>query len=116
MSKEILDLDDFMSRVQDDKDLLLELLDIFISDYQKKRQALEEAFGKGDYEAIEHVAHFLKGSCGNISAGSLRAVFLEVENMGKNRVVGDAKKYLDDIDKKYGELAVYIGEIRTKLQ
>ena len=116
MSEQILDLDDFLERVQDDKELLVELLDIFVTDYHEKRQALEEAFNNKDYRTIEHVAHFLKGSCGNISAAPLRAIFLELEQKGKDQNVDDPQKYLDEIDTKFEELAAYIGEIRTKLQ
>ena len=41
MSEEILDLKEVMERVQDDKELLLELFDIFITDYSEKRKLLE---------------------------------------------------------------------------
>ena len=62
-----------------DKELLFELLDIFVSVFYTKRQALGNAIEKGDSETVEHVAHFLKGSCGNISSEPLRAIFSELE-------------------------------------
>ena len=65
MSDEVLDLNEFLERVQDDKELLLELLDIFSDDYQKKRVQLEEAVNKNDSEQIKSVAHSLKGASGN---------------------------------------------------
>jgi len=115
MSEEILDVNDFMERVQNDKELFFELLDIFINDFQGKRQALEEAMGKKDHLAVEHVSHFLKGSCGNISAGSLKDIFSELEKKGRANEAVDSEKYLEDIDQNFEKLMTFIGELRTKL-
>ncbi len=114
MSKEILDVDGFMERVQNDKELFLELLDIFISDFQPKRQALQEAIKKKDSQTVEHVAHFLKGSCGNISAESLRVIFHDLEARGRENNIEGIEHYLDDIDQKFEELMKFIGELRTR--
>ncbi len=110
-----LDIDEFMNRVQDDKDLFFELLDIFVQDYQTKRVEMEEAFKNNDARTVEHVAHFLKGSCGNISAKPLRAIFSELEEKGKANDLADMEGYLNNIDQRFEELAVRIGELRQEL-
>jgi len=115
MSDETLDVNDFMERVQNDKELFFELLDIFANDFQEKRQALEEAIRKKDHQTIEYVSHFLKGSCGNISAKSLRVIFHDLEKRGSDNDVEGTEHYLGDIDQKFKELMIYIGELRTKL-
>ncbi len=112
MDKETLDCEEFMNRVQDDKELFLELLDIFVNDFHIKRKELDEAVAGNNSKAVEHIAHFLKGSCGNISAKSLRTVFLELEEKGKNEDLDDMESYLSDIDQKFENLAVAIGEVR----
>jgi len=114
MSEEILDVKDFMERVQNDKDLFFELLDIFINDFQKKRHELEEAIQKRDSLTIEHISHFLKGSCGNISAKSLRVIFHELEKKGNENDVEDTEKYLSEIDVKFQELVIFIDDLRAK--
>lgn len=115
MGGEALDVDDFMARVQNDKDLFFELLDIFINDYYKKRKELEKAIRDSDYESVEHVAHFLMGSCGNISAGSLRTIFHDLEQKGKDKNIEGTEKYLVEIDQNFETLIKYIGELRVKL-
>jgi len=115
MSEAILDIDEFMDRVQDDKELLFELLDIFVSDFYGKRKELEGALSSNDYQTVEHVAHFLKGSCGNISAKSLRDIFLKFERQGMDNDLAGLEHCLEDIDKKFEELVQYIGELRGKL-
>lgn len=116
MNEHILDEEDFMERVQGDKELFFELLDIFVSDFSSKRQSLEEAIAKNDKATIEHVAHFLKGSCGNISARPLGAIFSELEKKGKDDDLEGLEKYLGEIDQKFEELMTAIGALRTKLQ
>jgi len=114
MSEKALDFEEFMNRVQDDKELFFELLDIFIQDFNIKRQELKEAVEKSDSRTIEHVAHFLKGSCGNISAKSLRTIFIEIEEKGTRGILEGLEQNLEDIDRKFEELAVYIGELRDR--
>lgn len=114
MDERILDIEDFMNRVQDDKDLLFELLDIYVNDFHIKRAELKEAIEKGNAETVEHVAHFLKGSSGNISAKSLREIFSSLEKKGSQGVVDGLEGDLEEVDKKFEELAVCIGELRAK--
>ena len=115
MSENALDVDDFMNRVQDDKDLFFELLDIFIEDFQKKRLELKEAVEKNDSKTVEHVAHFLKGSRGNISAKSLRVIFSRLEEQGSKGDMEGLEQALEDIDQKFEELVLYVGELRSRL-
>jgi len=110
-----LDVDDFMDRVQNDKELFFELLDIFVKDYHDKRKQLGEAIKNGDGETVEHVSHFLKGSCGNISATALRLIFQELEKKGNANDLEGLESYLPDIDRKFEQLTVFIGELRKKL-
>jgi HPt (histidine-containing phosphotransfer) domain-containing protein len=111
-----LDLEEFMNRVQDDKDLLFELLDIFVQDFHVKREELEKALKSNDAKTVEHVAHFLKGSCGNISAKLLRVYFAELEDRSRRNDLEDTEKYLENIDQEFEKLAIRIGEIRSELQ
>jgi len=116
MSEQTLDVDDFMERVQGDKELFFELLDIFSSDFPLKRLSLQEAIANKDHITVEHVSHFLKGSCGNISAVPLRIIFSELEKRGKENDLQGLEEYLEKIDKRFEELTTCIEELRTKLQ
>jgi len=116
MSEKALDEKDFLERVQGDKELFFELLDIFVSDFHPKRKSLEEAIANKDQQTVEHIAHFLKGSCGNISAGPLRIIFQELEKKGKNNDLQGLENCLSDIDQRFEELMACIGELHTKFR
>ncbi len=114
MSDNIFDLQEFMERVQNDKGLLLELLDIFTEDYKTKRQLLSEAIDKQDYEQVRSIAHSLKGATGNISAKVLRETFNQIENMAKAENLEGIDRILVVLDSQYEELKSRIDAVRTE--
>jgi len=116
MSDNIIDLPEFLERVQDDKELLLELLDIFVNDYQEKRKLLQGAVENKDVEVIKSISHSLKGASGNISAKSLRESFLKMEEMGKNNDLMGIEDVLTGMDQQFGELTGRISSLKTELQ
>ena len=116
MSDDILDLPELMERVQEDTDLILELFDIYTTDFVAKRKALEEAIKKNQVETLRSVAHSLKGSSGNISAKKLHGLFYKLEDMGKKGAVTGAQDILKEVDTQYEALKVRMGEIQKELK
>jgi len=116
MADEILDVDEFMERVQDDKELLLELLDIFVSDYLEKAKLIREAVSSDDFEQIKSIAHSLKGASGNISAKKLRESFVKLEELGKNSDTSGADELLSTMNQQFEELSVRIESVKEELK
>lgn len=116
MADEILDVNEFMERVQDDKELLLELLDIFVSDYQEKEKLMKIAVSGNDHEQIKSIAHSLKGASGNISAKKLRETFMKLEELGKNNDTSGADELLSTMNQQFEELLVRIESVKEELK
>ncbi len=114
MNESVLDLKEFLDRVQDDKDLLLELLDIFDADFKVKRKLLKIAVEKKDFEEIRGIAHSFKGASGNISAKSLRIVCMKLEDMGKNQNISGIDELLVDLDKQFDLLLIAMAETKKE--
>ena len=115
MDNEILDLEEFLERVQDDKKLLLELLDIFSQDFKEKRIQMAEAVRNKDMDQVKKVTHALKGSSGNISAKLLRLTVIRLEDMGKNNNLDGADEALFEMDRKFEELTGRIAVLKQEL-
>lgn len=111
---EIIDLKDFMERVQDDKELLLELLDIFQEDFVGKRQTLETAVKSNDIAKIKEVAHSLKGASGNISAKDMHANFLKLEQAVKNNDLGQLGPILKEVDAQFELIKQFTVKIKKE--
>lgn len=115
MDHQVLDLEEFLERVQDDKNLLLELLDIFVRDFKEKRTQMTEAIRNKDVEQIKRIAHALKGSSGNISAKLLRLAVVQLEDMGRNNNLNGADEALSEMDRKFEELTGRIAALKQEL-
>lgn len=115
MSEEIIDVPEFMDRVQEDKDLLKELLDIFVEDFEQKRIKLTEAVASKDFETIKSIAHSVKGASGNISAKPLREVCIVLETKGKERDAAGLTVLLQDLDRQYTALKKRIVTLKEEL-
>ena len=75
----IFDPEKFKEQVAYDRDLLIEIIDLFLSEQLVQIAEMHEALGKGQYEHLYLVAHTIKGSLGSLHAevGRLRAEELE---------------------------------------
>ncbi|MCD4779155.1 MAG: Hpt domain-containing protein [Candidatus Omnitrophica bacterium] len=115
MSEIIIDVPELMERVQDDKELILELFDIFLEDYEKRRVTLEGAVKENNFDEIGAVSHSLKGAAGNISAKPLRMVLMELENKGKANDLNGVPELISAMDEAIVLLKQRIGELRVEL-
>lgn len=114
MSEEIIDLKEVMERVQDDKELLLELLDIFQEDFLKKREALGQAVAAGDIGKIKEVAHSIKGSSGNISAKPIHIACKQLEELAKVNSTAGMPDLLKAIDGQFVSLKAYAAKLKQE--
>jgi len=60
-------------------DFVTELIDLFLDDTTLQLKGLHAAVSKNDWDEIRRVAHLLKGSSGNIGAGSIAKLYEELE-------------------------------------
>ncbi len=116
MSEVIFDYEEVMERVQDDKELLLELLDLFLDDFKEKRISLTASVQDNDFENIRGIAHSLKGASGNISAKALREILLQLEEKGKDETMDGIEDLLAQLDKSFEELNSHLDGVKQKLQ
>lgn len=80
---EVLDLDllDELKMLADDDDpeFLSELIETYLSELDPSLEAMAQAAGSNDPEAVRRAAHRLKGSSANIGASELSARCAELE-------------------------------------
>ena len=114
MNKDIIDMDDVMERVQDDRELLMELLDIFQNDYIIKRKLFGEYLAAQDAEQLRDVAHSLKGASGNISATQMFATCMKIEKMADDNILEGLGELFQTLDKQFEDLQACIAELKQQ--
>lgn len=85
-------------------DLLVEFVELFISDVPPQLTALREAVERGDAGAIERVAHTLKGSCGNMGAPRMATLCAELQDVGSSGDLARAPGLLWQLEAEFGRV------------
>jgi HPt (histidine-containing phosphotransfer) domain-containing protein len=104
----IFDPDEVLEQIGGDKDLLVDIINIFIDTYPEDLKTLQESIEEGDTETIRKNAHRMKGS---------------VSNFGKYRAFESAKS-IEDLAKEgnlskmpemYNELATNLTDLENEV-
>ncbi|MBI3979312.1 MAG: response regulator [Chloroflexi bacterium] len=65
------------------REVLKELVDLFLAEAVSALAAVEQAVAEGDPEQLRRSAHLLKGMCANLGAEPMAAVSADVEQLGR---------------------------------
>ena len=114
MSEQVIDLEEVLERVQDDKELLLELFDIFTTDYTAKMQTLKSALPDKNFEVIKDVIHSVKGAAGNISAKSVHDICMSIEHMAMAKDIAAIQNAVPVLEENFKALQGRMAEIKKK--
>jgi CheY-like chemotaxis protein len=74
---------ELLERIDGDRALLAELVELFRGDYPGQIRTAREAVAKGDAGTLQRVGHALKGTTGNLAAPIASRIADELESMGR---------------------------------
>ena len=112
MSQEIVDLKEVLERVQDDKELLLELLDIFIEDYPIKIETIRQGVKDKDFEKLRDASHSLKGASGNIAAKRINMLIVQVEQLVKMNTTDGIEDLLKNLEQAFSDFKIFTAKLK----
>ncbi|MBN1943546.1 MAG: PAS domain S-box protein [Phycisphaerae bacterium] len=81
--RDILDEDDAMDRLDGDRDMFEELLELFLEHCDAMAQTVKDALAARDCDILARACHTLKGALANISANTAREAALEAETCAR---------------------------------
>ena len=99
-----IDAADLLARVNGDRELLAELVELFRGDYPKLLEEIRSALGRGDAEALRHAAHTLKGAVGNFSAESAVEAARNLEDIGREDDLSGAEAAVHTLEQELEQL------------
>ena len=88
-----MDLNAVLERFDGDRDVLQEVVQLYLDEYPSIIADVRKAIGSGDAAALQHSAHTLKGSVSNFSPVAAARVF-ELEKLGKSGTTNGAQAFL----------------------
>ena len=99
-SDQPVDLECALNWVDGDRELLAELVDIFVQDCPARLEELRESIAAGDARRAHRVAHGLKGSVTGFGAESARNLAQQIELMAKDGNLAEAADALSALEKE----------------
>ena len=87
--------------VDGDRSLLAELAEVFIQDCPQRISELEKAVKEGHADHIKRAAHSLKGMVSGFGAQQAKALAEEMENLGRNERVPEAKVLFGTVRREF---------------
>ncbi|OQX96425.1 hypothetical protein B6I21_01070 [candidate division KSB1 bacterium 4572_119] len=100
-NSKVFDRNSLLEKLGGDEEFLNELVNTFIGDAADQIQLLGEAIKKKDAAQVEHLAHTLKGSSGNIGAAHLSESAKALEIKSKNGDFNNVAEILKTIEKEF---------------
>jgi len=86
----IFDMATMLRNIGGDPELLDQLIGLFIQRYQRMLEDIRATLASKDQQAIEHAAHLLKGTAGNLCAPEVVLVASQLEALGRLGTLLDA--------------------------
>jgi len=102
-----------LDRVGGDEELLREVAELYMSEYEDLVAEIAAAVESGSAEMLHRSAHTLKGSLGTLGAEIAAAEALRLEMMGRNHEMAGAQQALvrlhGVLEQFHSELALALG-------
>jgi len=105
--KTSIDLSMAMEAVDGDRELLEELVGLFLEEYPKQLVELETLVNKNDYRQLERSAHSFKGAVGNFGAKRAFDLAYQLETLGKSSQLNEAVKVVEALKQEMTQLRQY---------
>ena len=104
-------LDEALARVDNDRELLVEIAGIFLQDVDFMMGEIASAVAGADAEGISRTAHRLKGSVLTFSSGPASEAALELEKIGRSGAVDGAPMVLVRLRSGVAELTASLAAL-----
>ena len=116
MNVKRVNMEELLSRVEQDRELLHELLSIFVGEFPVKLEELRDAMERQDLARVMVVSHGLKGMLSNLSIGQAASCAAQIEQIARNRQTGSLKEALSALEQEvHGllpEIQAHLAEVQ----
>jgi HPt (histidine-containing phosphotransfer) domain-containing protein len=88
-----------------DKEIVVEIIDIFLNEYEERLSTIKKAIEDKDFSNLKFHAHSLKGVVANFSAPDVQAKAKELEDKGTNSIDENLYENYEELDKLVRSMA-----------
>ena len=112
-----IDFPELLSRVDNDRELLLDLMSIFKEDFPRHVQELTDVIAARDLKKMTVVSHTLKGMLANLSVTRAAAAAAKLEQLGRDNAAGPEideahRSFQREVQGLLPEMEAYMAEVQ----
>ena len=112
-----IDFPELLSRVDNDRELLLDLMSIFKEDFPRHVRELNDVIAARDLKKMAVVSHTLKGMLANLAVTRAAAAAAKLEQLGRDNATGpeiaDAlRAFQREVQGLLPEMEAYMAEVQ----
>jgi PAS domain S-box-containing protein len=86
-----------LKRLDDDHDLLIEMIDLFLEEAPVQLTELKAALSRADFPALADAAHAIKGMSGHFSAEKIISLAVKLEHSARSGVDADFQSMVNEL-------------------
>jgi two-component system, sensor histidine kinase and response regulator len=111
VSKDVMNVDDALRRLGDDKELLRDIVQIYLEDAPGIVEKIHNALDQADSNALQRAAHSLKGLAATLSASEVVGAAARVEYLAATRNLSEAPKAVAEVDQHVSDLNAAVQQL-----
>ncbi|HWH59048.1 MAG TPA: Hpt domain-containing protein [Terriglobales bacterium] len=108
-------MDDLLERIDGDRTLLAELVEMLRKDYRMQFQAARVALSKNDSAGIQRIGHALKGAMSNLAAPLASTMARDLESCGRTGDLSSVGELLTQLEHEMGRVAAKLESLCPEL-
>ena len=102
----LVDWNQALETVGGDKDLLVEIISVFLAEQNNMLGEVETAIREQDAKELRRSAHALKGALNHLGSAAVAQIAAELERNGEQNELGKSERVLEDLQTKLEYLTV----------
>ncbi len=111
----LVNVEEAMARVDNDKELYNDLLTMFFEDPQFKPEDLDKLVSDGKIQEAEKLVHLLKGIAGTLGAELLFDASQRLDDILKGKTQGDIPAGKDEVNRLFAETTSELKKVQATL-
>lgn len=112
--QQIFNLDEALTRVDGDRELLREMATVFLDEYPLLLVTMQDALSHGNAQTLTFAVHTLKGSVANFAATNAFEAALKLEKIGRQGNLTQAKTALAELEAELARLAPLLTALKME--
>ena len=112
----VLDVEQLKEQVAHDDDLLVELIDLFLTERLRQSAEMREALAAGQLDRLSRVAHTIKGSLGSLHGMIAKADAQALELAARQNDVPNSEHFLTALDRDLDALEEELIALRQSVK